>query len=231
MKNKHLLILAVLAAVAVFGACNNKGNPFSQKQNFDSDASYSLGLNLGAGLRDSMNRDGVSPDLEQFLRGMKDGISGADSRFDLDEAREKIATAFESVLEERNAPFIQEEIEYLAENAKKPGIKITPGGVQYEILTETTGPKPSASATVTVHYEGRLTDGTLFDNSYEFGEPAEFALDMVIPGWSEGLQQMSVGSKYRLYIPSELGYGPSGMGPIPPYATLIFTVELLNISN
>jgi FKBP-type peptidyl-prolyl cis-trans isomerase len=124
----------------------------------------------------------------------------------------------------------QAENDFLAENSKKPGINVTGSGLQYEVIREGNGPKPAATDTVRVHYEGTLTDGTVFDSSYSRGEPIEFPLDGVIPGWTEGLQLMGEGAKYRLVIPSDLGYGPQGAGgQIPPYATLIFEVELLNI--
>jgi len=119
---------------------------------------------------------------------------------------------------------------FLAENAKRPGVKVTPSGLQYEVLDATLGQKPKATDKVRVHYEGTLIDGTVFDSSYKRGESISFALNQVIAGWTEGLQLMSVGSKYKLYIPYHLGYGERGAGAsIPPYAALIFTVELLGI--
>ena len=119
---------------------------------------------------------------------------------------------------------------FLQENALREGVKTTESGLQYEVLVAGKGAKPSAESTVKVHYEGTLIDGTVFDSSYERGEPIEFPLNGVIKGWTEGLQLMPVGAKYKLYIPYELGYGERGAGQnIPPYATLIFTVELLEI--
>ena len=119
---------------------------------------------------------------------------------------------------------------FLAENAKRPEVKTTPSGLQYEIIEATIGQKPKATDKVKVHYEGTLTDGTVFDSSYKRGEPITFGLNQVIKGWTEGLQLMSIGSKYKLYIPYQLGYGAQGAGAaIPPYAALIFTVELLGI--
>ncbi|MCQ2342505.1 MAG: FKBP-type peptidyl-prolyl cis-trans isomerase [Paludibacteraceae bacterium] len=119
---------------------------------------------------------------------------------------------------------------FLAENKKRPEVKTTPSGLQYEVIESTLGQKPKATDTVKVHYEGTLIDGTVFDSSYQRGESISFALNQVIKGWTEGLQLMSVGSKYKLYIPYQLAYGEHGAGAsIPPYAALIFTVELLGI--
>lgn len=119
---------------------------------------------------------------------------------------------------------------FLEENAKKDGIKSTPSGLQYEVLREGTGAKPGPTSTVEVHYEGRLINGSIFDSSYQRKETISFPLNRVIPGWTEGLQLMPTGAKYRLYIPSELGYGARGAGgDIPPNAALIFDVELISI--
>lgn len=120
--------------------------------------------------------------------------------------------------------------QFLANNAKRPEVKTTASGLQYEVIEQTLGQKPKATDKVRVHYEGTLIDGTVFDSSYKRGESITFGLNQVIKGWTEGLQLMSVGSKYKLYIPYELGYGAQGAGgSIPPYAALIFTVELLGI--
>ncbi len=119
---------------------------------------------------------------------------------------------------------------FLAENAKREGVKTTASGLQYEVLEATLGQKPKATDTVRVHYEGTLIDGTVFDSSYKRGESIAFPLNGVIKGWTEGLQLMSVGSKYKFFIPYQLAYGERGAGvSIPPYAALIFTVELLGI--
>ena len=119
---------------------------------------------------------------------------------------------------------------FLANNAKRPEVKTTASGLQYEVLEQTLGQKPKATDKVRVHYEGTLIDGTVFDSSYKRGESITFGLNQVIKGWTEGLQLMSVGSKYKLYIPYELAYGAQGAGgSIPPYSALIFTVELLGI--
>ncbi|MBI1357998.1 MAG: hypothetical protein GC160_26990 [Acidobacteria bacterium] len=117
----------------------------------------------------------------------------------------------------------------LEENKRREGVQVTESGLQYEVLREAEGPKPTLSDSVTVHYKGELVDGTVFDSSYERGEPLTFPLGRVIKGWKEGVQLMSVGSHYKFVIPSELGYGANGAGAIPPNSTLIFEVELLGI--
>jgi FKBP-type peptidyl-prolyl cis-trans isomerase FklB len=124
----------------------------------------------------------------------------------------------------------EEGAKFLAENAKKEGITVTKSGLQYEVLTEGTGKKPKATDTVRCHYEGRLLDGSVFDSSYKRNAPADFGLQQVIAGWTEGVQLMSEGSKFRFYIPYMLAYGEGGAGAmIPPFATLIFDVELIKV--
>jgi FKBP-type peptidyl-prolyl cis-trans isomerase FkpA/FKBP-type peptidyl-prolyl cis-trans isomerase FklB len=120
---------------------------------------------------------------------------------------------------------------FLAENKSKPGVKTTASGLQYLVLTEGKGKSPKATDTVTVHYKGTLIDGTQFDSSYDRGQPAEFPLDRVIKGWTEGLQTMKVGGKSRLFVPSDIAYGPQGRPGIPPNSTLIFDVELVDIAK
>jgi FKBP-type peptidyl-prolyl cis-trans isomerase len=235
--NKNLIILALIFTVLALSGCKkDRIGPSDQKETFDRNSSYALGMNIGMGLKDSMVNDGIYPNMDELLKGMRDGLAGRKTRFDEFEAREIIEAAFANLQEQRYEDNIKEENAFLAENSKNPGIIVTPSGLQYEVITQTYGPKPSASDTVKVHYEGRLTDGTMFDNSYERQDPVEFPLDMVITGWSEGIQLMSVGCKYKFYIPSELGYGREGRtNPytgtviIPPYAPLVFTVELIDI--
>jgi FKBP-type peptidyl-prolyl cis-trans isomerase FkpA len=128
---------------------------------------------------------------------------------------------------------LEEGQKFLAENAKKPGVQTTASGLQYQVITEGKGPKPKAGDSVRVHYKGSLLDGKTFDSSYDRGEPVVFPLNAVVPGWQEGIQLMPVGSKYKLWIPANLGYGEKGTpgGPIAPNATLVFEVELLDIAN
>lgn len=126
---------------------------------------------------------------------------------------------------------MEQQDQFLAENAKREGVTTTPSGLQYEILQEGTGEKPGPTTRVTVHYEGSLSNGNVFDSSYKRGQPATFGVNQVIAGWTEAMQMMPVGSKWRLFIPSELGYGSRGAGgSIPPNAALVFDVELLSMS-
>jgi len=231
MKYKLWVILAVFTAIALSGCNSGSGSGSSAGEiNFGRDASYALGLNIGAGLKEGLSEDDIYPNVDQFIRGMRDGLTGKKSRFDLDQAREIIDLALDTIMEERSREARQNEIVFLAENSKNPGVIMTQSGLQYEILVEGFGPKPAENDTVVIHYDGKFTDGRFFDSSLSRGIPAEIGLDWVVPGWAEGLQLMSIGSKYRLYVPSELGYGTEGIqGIIPPYSTLIFEVELLEI--
>lgn len=191
--------------------------------------SYAIGLSMGQNLMGSGVKKMEYADL---AAGIKDVLEGNKPQISYQEAQEVLGKFFQE-LEEKVAGEAKAAGEkFLAENAKREGVKVTASGLQYEVLTATLGQKPKATDTVKVHYEGTLTDGTVFDSSYRRGEPISFGLNQVIKGWTEGLQLMSIGSKYKLYIPYELGYGAQGAGgSIPPYAALIFTVELLGINE
>ncbi len=189
--------------------------------------SYALGLSMGQNLMSS----GVeSLNYADLAEGIKDVLEKQKPQISYQEAQQVLNTFFQE-LEQKVAGAAKEAGEkFLAENAKREGVKTTPSGLQYEVLEATIGQKPKATDKVKVHYEGTLTDGTVFDSSYKRGEPITFGLNQVIAGWTEGLQLMSIGSKYKLYIPYQLGYGTQGAsGSIPPCAALIFTVELLGI--
>lgn len=220
--------MAVFLCAAIFAGCGNSNKNESgsaPEGSLDKDASYALGMGLASNWKES----GIVPDTEEFLSGFRDAIQGSKTRFTQDEAEMKIQQAFMAQQEKQNSELTQKENEFLAENSKKSGVTVTSSGLQYEIISEGSGPKPAAADTVRVNYEGKLMDGTVFDSSYVRGEPIEFPLNGVIPGWTEGLQLMNTGSKYRFYIPSALGYGENGAGPIPPHSPLIFEVELLDI--
>lgn len=189
--------------------------------------SYALGLSMGQQLLSSgvekLNYADLAKGIEHVLEKQQPEIAYTEAQ--------TILNQFFTELEQKIAGQAKEAGEkFLAENVKRPEVKTTPSGLQYEIIEATIGQKPKATDKVKVHYEGTLTDGTVFDSSYKRGEPITFGLNQVIKGWTEGLQLMSIGSKYKLYIPYQLGYGAQGAGAaIPPYAALIFTVELLGI--
>jgi FKBP-type peptidyl-prolyl cis-trans isomerase FklB len=189
--------------------------------------SYALGLSMGQNLMGS----GVEKlNYQDLAVGIEDVLTHAQPKISYQEAQQVLNTFFQE-LEQKIAGAAKADGEkFLAENAKREGVKVTESGLQYEILEPSLGQKPKATDTVRVHYEGTLIDGTVFDSSYKRGESISFPLNGVIKGWTEGLQLMSIGSKYKFFIPYQLAYGERGAGQsIPPYAALIFTVELLGI--
>ena len=196
--------------------------------------SYALGLGIGRQLAQTGAND---LSIEDFAAAIKDVIAGNELKVSNREAQTIVQEYFRKKEEKLNAERAEkgkvakaEGEKYLAENAKKEGVTVLPSGLQYMVLKEGNGNKPKATDTVKCHYEGFLIDGTVFDSSVERGEPAEFALNQVIAGWTEGLQLMQEGAKYRFFIPYILGYGEGGAGAsIPPFATLIFDVELLEV--
>lgn len=189
--------------------------------------SYALGLSMGQNLMSS----GVEKlNYQDLAAGIEDVLTHQQPKISYQEAQQVLNTFFQE-LEAKVAGAAKADGEkFLAENAKREGVKVTASGLQYEVLEPSLGQKPKATDTVRVHYEGTLIDGTVFDSSYKRGESISFPLNGVIKGWTEGLQLMSIGSKYKFFIPYQLAYGERGAGAsIPPYAALIFTVELLGI--
>ena len=194
--------------------------------------SYALGIGIGTQLR---GMGATNLNIDDFAQAIKDAIAGKKLKVDNKEAQTLVNNFFaeqqarkEAAAAEagRAAKAVGED--FLAENAKKDNIVVLPSGLQYEVIREGNGKKPSATSKVKCHYEGTLIDGTKFDSSYDRGEPATFGLNQVIAGWTEGLQLMSEGAKYRFFIPYNLGYGERGAGAsIPPYAALVFDVELI----
>lgn len=189
--------------------------------------SYALGLGIGQQLK-NMNIENFS--IESFAKSIADVMSGAKTEMTAVEAQKMLNEYFQ----EKEAQDAKKNIEagkaYLKENGGREGVVTTASGLQYEVLQEGTGKSPKATDKVRCHYEGRLTDGTVFDSSYQRGEPADFGLNQVIAGWTEGVQLMKEGAKYRFHIPYLLGYGERGAGAsIPPYATLVFDVELIKV--
>ncbi|MDR2434892.1 MAG: FKBP-type peptidyl-prolyl cis-trans isomerase [Treponema sp.] len=188
--------------------------------------SYALGLVIGADLQPA----GLDLDYAAFAEGLKTAIEKGEAPFSQDEAMEIVQTALQVAMEKRAEENRVKEAQFLSENSARPEVRTTTSGLQYEVLVEGEGEKPGPADMVRVDYEGSLTDGTVFDSSYSRGQSEDIPLDQVIPGWAEGLTLMGVGSKYRLYIPSSLAYGETGAGLlIPPYSTIVFTVELLEI--
>ena len=195
----------------------------------DQKVSYGIGYNMGS----SLPKDGgLTVDQAALIAGISDALSGTKSKC----SEAELQTAFASVqqkMQAAGAALAEKQLaagnDYLAKNKAKPGVKETASGLQYEVLKPGLGVKPKSTDTVKVHYHGTLIDGTVFDSSVQRGEPVEFPLNRVIPGWTEGLQLMSVGDKWKLTIPPSLAYGPRANGKIPGNSVLVFEVELLGI--
>ncbi|MFD1144282.1 FKBP-type peptidyl-prolyl cis-trans isomerase [Larkinella insperata] len=189
--------------------------------------SYSIGVNVGLGLK---QQNLGNANLKALTKALQDALQSSNTQIAPEQANRIIGEFFQrerSVKAEANKKVGEQ---YLAENKSKPGIMTTASGLQYQILKAGTGPKPAATDTVKAHYTGRLIDGTVFDSSVERGQPLEIPVNQVIQGWSEALQLMPVGSKWKLYIPSTLAYGSQGAGSqIGPNSTLVFDIELLEI--
>ena len=191
--------------------------------------SYALGLGIGQQLK-SMNITGFS--IEDFTKSIADVINGQQTQMTAREAQEMLNEYFATKAAEDAKKAIGEGKVFLENNGKRQGVVTTKSGLQYEVLTEGTGRSPKATDKVRCHYEGRLINGDVFDSSYQRNQPADFGLNQVIAGWTEGVQLMKEGAKYRFYIPYLLGYGEQGAGSsIPPYSTLIFKVEVLKVKS
>ncbi len=195
--------------------------------------SYAIGLSIG---RDFKNQDlEINPDI--LAQGIRDSLQGNDPLMSDEEIKEtqmafqeEVRAKQQKLMEMAAEKNVQKEQTFLEQNKKKEGVKVTESGLQYEIIEEGTGPKPDPTDQVKVHYSGTLLTGSEFDSSYQRGEPAVFPVNAVIPGWTEALQMMKEGAKWKLYIPSRLAYGERGAGQsIGPNETLVFTVELLEV--
>lgn len=196
----------------------------------ESQASYGIGYQMGEQLA-SNPFDGL--DVETVLTGLTDGFNRAQPQVDNNDLRAaftEIHERMQAAKQEQFAGAVEEGAKFLTENAKREEVLTTETGLQYEILTVGEGEKPTPASTVRTHYHGTLISGDVFDSSYERGEPAEFPVAGVIKGWTEALQMMPVGSKWRLYVPHDLAYGEQGAGgAIGPFSTLVFDIELLDI--
>jgi FKBP-type peptidyl-prolyl cis-trans isomerase len=209
--------------------------PSGKMESLQDRASYAIGINLGRSLK--TNEIQINTDL--VIKGLQDGLSGAQPMLTDAEMQSTMQNLQQQVMQQQQEKqkVVGEKNKaegeaFLAKNKERKEVKTTASGLQYEVLTEGSGPTPKATDTVTVHYKGTLTDGTPFDSSYDRGQPATFVLNQVIPGWTEGVQLMKTGSKYKFYIPSALGYGERGAGGvIGPNAPLVFEVELISIGQ
>ena len=189
--------------------------------------SYALGMVIGHNLK-GMGVKNLN--ATQFAQAVTDVLEGHATLLDDGEAQRTVTEFLQRQQAEAGKAVREEGERFLAENAQKEGVTVLPSGLQYVVLTEGTGAKPKATDRVKCHYEGRLTDGTVFDSSYRRGEPAVFPLNGVIAGWTEGVQLMGEGAKFRFFIPYQLAYGERGAGQsIPPYAALVFDVELIEV--
>ncbi len=196
--------------------------------------SYAMGMSIAHNMLHSGVKD---LQFDDFAAGIKAILTGEKPALSIEEAGDILDKYFAEMEAQQKdqadamaAVYKTEGEAFLAQNAKQDGVKVTASGLQYKVITKGSGKKPKATDRVRCHYEGRLVDGTKFDSSYDRNEPAVFGLNQVIPGWTEGVQLMSEGSKFEFYIPYNLGYGERGAsGAIPPYAALIFVVELIAV--
>ena len=246
------LALAIASLAALTAACNKPADKAADAAKPDAAAdagkagdkaipglptekeqvSYMIGMDMARSLEPV--KDEI--DLDTLNKALKSSLAGEKLLLDEKQSAQIRETFAQKVQAQRIAKMmadakknLEDGQKFLAENAKKPGVITTASGLQYQVLTEGKGPKPSATDAVSAHYKGALLDGKTFDSSYDRGEPATFVLGQLVPGWQEGIALMPVGSKYRFWIPSKLAYGEQGAGPIGPNQTLVFEVELLDI--
>ena len=222
MKN----IIAISALIFIT-ACKSEATKEVVLANEIDSVSYSLGVNIGENIKTQFE----DIKIDNFLSGMQEVIDGVEPKVNNDQALMVIQNYFTKKQSAKSEVKIEEGRKFLEENSKKEGVITLASGLQYEVIIDGSGEKPKLEDNVTTHYHGTLLDGTVFDSSVDRGEPASFPVGGVIKGWTEALQLMTVGSKWKLYVPYDLAYGERGAGPqIGPYSTLIFEVELLNIN-
>jgi len=244
--NKMLKISAIAAALFAVTACNEKKvevvveAPAVELKTEDQKAAYAIGVSVATYINKSIDQQselGLTTDKALIIKGFTDGVDGNSTMTEEDVKAalmafdKKIGEVSAAKAEADAAKAKEAGVAYLAENAKKEGVVTTESGLQYEVLTAGEGEKPTAADNVTVHYKGTLTDGSPFDSSYDRGQPATFPLGGVIAGWTEGVQLMSPGAKFKFTIPAELAYGERATGTIPAHSTLVFEVELLEVAK
>lgn len=228
-------VLAALVALCAPGLAAAQDDAAGTSAPNEEAVSYILGFNLGNNLKS----DPFEINVDRFIKGFRDALNGAEAEMTDEEMQETMMLFQQQMLaqekqrmEQASSENAQEGAAFLEENKQREGVTTTDSGLQYEVVEQGEGDKPSADDTVTVHYTGTLLDGTKFDSSRDRGQPATFPVNGVIPGWTEALQLMPVGSKWKLFIPSDLAYGPRGAGGvIGPNETLVFDVELMAIGE
>lgn len=230
---KSLIYLPVVLLMIAGMSCQQSGSIQNVKLETEADsAGYAIGILVGTNNKQQVENapGGADINLDAMVAAFSVASKGEEGAMTTEEADQVIRRFFEAAGEREGQLNLEEGNAFLEENKSREGVKTTASGLQYEVITEGDGPIPSADDRVRVHYHGTLIDGTVFDSSVERGEPAVFGVGQVIPGWTEALQLMPVGSKWKVYIPSDLGYGERGAGAdIGPNTTLIFEVELLEI--
>lgn len=225
-------VVIIVAASVVLAACQKNSSKTVTLTNENDSASYALGVLIGQNNKQNLDASPGTKDLnvDILINAFEKQLKGDSTQMDAAKANAMIQKFFEKVSTKEAAKNAEEGKTFLEQNKAKEGVITTASGLQYEILKAGEGPKPTADQTVKCHYHGTLIDGKVFDSSVDRGEPATFNVSQVIPGWTEALQLMPVGSKWKLYIPGELAYGERGAGKdIGPNTTLIFEVELLEI--
>ena len=241
---KIIKVLSIVLVATLMSSCNKKSGVTNKSLVTEIDSvSYALGINIGTSVKSSFGED---VDNELLIQGYTNAIDSSDILIENGKV-EAILRSYITKKQAADQAKLKEEAQkkaeaqyadvkvagekFLEENMTKEGVEITESGLQYMVIKEGTGEKPTAASKVKVHYHGTLIDGTVFDSSVDRGEPTEFGVGQVIPGWKEGLQLMSVGSKYKFFIPQDIGYGafPRQGGVIKPFAALVFDVELLEI--
>jgi len=245
-KTISVLLIALTLSTATFAQKKEKKSKKKSKNQVEKvelknqidSVSYSVGLNMGASIKNEFSE----VHFEALIEGLRAAIEDTNYVLTQEQTPDVIRPYFQKKQEAAQAEEMKkyEQIKidgqkFLEDNKKNPNVKVTPSGLQYIVIEEGTGKQPTATSTVKVHYHGTIPDGTVFDSSLERGEPIEFPLNGVIPGWTEGLQLMKEGAKYMLIIPQELAYGANapqgGQGPIKPFMPLIFEVHLIQVNN
>jgi FKBP-type peptidyl-prolyl cis-trans isomerase FklB len=229
MKYKSLLLAACMSFASLISCNGQKGKSNVTLKNQADSVAYGIGVSIGQ----NMKKDGLdSLNLDLLTNGMKAAMHGDSTSLNAQQAQSVIQAYLGEKQKQKAEAALSVGKKFLEENKKKPGVTELPSGLQYQVMKAGTGPMPKETDTVSVHYHGTLIDGTVFDSSVEKGQPIEWPVNQFVKGWTEALQLMPVGSKWKLWVPSNLGYGDRAQGPkIPANSTLIFEIELLGIKK